>query len=288
MNLEWSDLIPWLLAATGLVVLCGFFSGTEVAMFGLRRVEREQLGRSGRTIDALVLRLLGQPRRLVTSVLIGSEIVTMTLAIIAVVVLQQLWTDASALALIAAAVGLVTPLVLLLGIIVPRTLAIREPIAWARAAARPLAWFALLATPVRWLVQGASDWLARRVGAGGRSRAAGDLSAAEFRTLVDAGNADGQVDARERRLIHKVFEFGDKNVGQIMTPRDQVFALSYDLPMSRLSKEIAARGFSRVPIYLACRSSLDVSRDSRPRKTSTASSARMPWRSCCWTVPRSR
>jgi CBS domain-containing protein len=46
-----------------------------------------------------------------------------------------------------------------------------------------------------------------------------------------------------------VFEFNDKNVGQVMTPRERIFALSYDLPTQRLAKEIAARGFSRVPIY---------------------------------------
>ncbi len=249
MTVDWSELAPWLLAATGLLVLCGFFAGSEVAMFGLRRVEREQLARSGRTVDAVVLRLLGQPRRLVTSVLIGSEAVNMTLAAISVVVFGELLPDAGPAARIAAAVAAVAPIVLLLGVVVPRTLAIKAPIAWARAVARPLAGFALLLTPVRWLAQTVGDGLSRGFGAGGRSRGAGDLSEEEFRKLVDAGSAQGQVDARERRLIHKVFEFGDKNVGQIMTPRDRVFALAYDLPMARLAKEVAARGFSRVPIY---------------------------------------
>jgi CBS domain containing-hemolysin-like protein len=46
-----------------------------------------------------------------------------------------------------------------------------------------------------------------------------------------------------------VFEFNDKNVGQVMTPRDRIFALAYDLPMQRLVKEVAGHGFSRVPIY---------------------------------------
>jgi putative hemolysin len=70
----------------------------------------------------------------------------------------------------------------------------------------------------------------------------------EFRTLP-CRSAQGQVDPRERRLIHRVFEFNDKNVGQVMTPRERLFALSYDLPAQRLVKELATRGFSRVPIY---------------------------------------
>jgi CBS domain-containing protein len=46
-----------------------------------------------------------------------------------------------------------------------------------------------------------------------------------------------------------VFEFNDKNVGQVMTTRERIFALSYDLPVQRLLKEVGQRGFSRVPIY---------------------------------------
>ncbi len=249
MNIDWSELAPWLVAAAGLIVLSGFFAGSEVALFGLRRVEREQLARSGRSVDNLVLRLLAQPRRLVTSVLLGSEAVAMTLAAIGVVIMGELVPEATILALIALVVAVVAPLLLLAGIVVPRTLAIKAPIAWARAAARPLALFTFLVFPVQWIVQTIVEALAKAFGSGGRSRAAGDLSEEEFRKLVDAGSAQGQVDARERRLIHKVFEFGDKNVGQIMTPRDKAFALSYDLPMARLAKEVAARGFSRVPIY---------------------------------------
>src|SRR5690606_6231883 len=94
-----------------------------------------------------------------------------------------------------------------------------------------------------------SELILRPLGASARTRPARDLSEEEFRTLVDAGSAQGQVDARERRLIHRGFEFSDKNVGQVMTPRERMFAVSYDLPAQRLVKEVAARGFSRVPIY---------------------------------------
>jgi CBS domain containing-hemolysin-like protein len=249
MGIDWEVVAPWLIAAVALVVLSGFFSGSEVALFGLRRMEREQLARSGRSIDSVVLGLLSQPRRLVTSVLVGNEAVTMTIAAIAVALFEMWWPGATPAALIAIAVAVAAPVVLLLGAVVPRTLAIKAPIVWARAAARPMEAFAILVTPVRWVVQLLADGIARVFGGSGRPRASGDLSEEEFRKLVDAGSAQGQVDARERRLIHKVFEFGDKNVGQIMTPRDKAFALAYDLPMARLAKEVAARGFSRVPIY---------------------------------------
>ena len=52
MTVDWSDLLLWLIAAAGLVVLSAFFSGTEVALFSLRRVDREQLARSASAVDA--------------------------------------------------------------------------------------------------------------------------------------------------------------------------------------------------------------------------------------------
>ena len=76
-----------------------------------------------------------------------------------------------------------------------------------------------------------------------------ELSEEEFKVLVDAGSAEGEVNDRERRLIHNVFDFGDKTVSDAMRRRGKVFALAYELPLARLVKEIAARGYSRVPIY---------------------------------------
>lgn len=239
----------WLGLALGFLVLSACFSAAEVALFGLRRVDREQLSRSGKRGDALILGLLAQPKRMVESLLIGDQVATMMVAAIGTALAAAELPTRSPWLLGAIAALAVAPLVVLLAEVVPRSLAIKAPIAWARATVRPLWLFTLALTPVRLVIHGLAEVVAWPFGGSGRPRAPGDLSEEEFRTLVDAGSAQGQVDARERRLIHKVFEFGDKNVGQVMTPRDKVFALSYDLPMARLTKEIAARGFSRVPIY---------------------------------------
>ena len=244
-----SELAWWIALGVALLVLSAFFSAVEVALFALRRVDREQLTRSGKPGDALVMGLLAQPKRLVESLLIGDQAVTMMVAAIATALFVDVLPALAPWLIAAIAALAVAPLIMLIAEVVPRSLAIKAPIAVARGSARLLWLFALVLTPVRVVVHGLAEILSFPLGGSGRPRAASDLSEEEFRTLVDAGSAQGQVDARERRLIHKVFEFGDKSVGQVMTPRDKVFALSYDLPMARLTKEVAARGFSRVPIY---------------------------------------
>jgi putative hemolysin len=251
---ELSVALPLALAC---VVIAGFCAGTEVALFSLRRVEREQLSHSDLAADRRILRLLERPRLLIATVLIGNQalgglLVAIALAVVLEAGVVESLREASPVGGWAAAgiaLAIAMPLLVLIAEVTSKTLAAKAPLAWARACALPLQAFALLVTPVRLVLQGVTSLLLRPLGDAVGARPPRDLSEEEFRTLVDAGSAQGQVDARERRLIHRVFEFNDKNVGQVMTPRERIFALSYDLPTQRLVKEIAGRGFSRVPIY---------------------------------------
>jgi putative hemolysin len=232
--------------AAACVVVSAFLSGSEVALLSISRLERGQLAGSKRVTDRRIVALLERPRRLVVTVLIGNEACNSVLAVLAFVVLAQYFTVWSALWL---AIAVALPLIVLVTEVTAKTLAGNASLGWSRLSVLPLAALDLVVAPVRLVIQAITGVLLRPLGVVSRSRPSRDLSEEEFRTLVDAGSVQGQVDARERRLIHRVFEFNDKNVGQVMTPRERIFALSYDLPAQRLVREVAARGFSRVPIY---------------------------------------
>lgn len=239
--------------AIPLAVICvlgsAFCSGSEVALFSLRRVDREQLTNSERAVDKQIVKLLERPRRLIASVLIGNEAFNSVLAIICLSVVLRMCVGTSPWAIGGIALAVALPPVVLIAEVTSKTLAAKAPMMWARVCVMPLALFMVLVTPIRWVVQGVASFFLSPFGEAVRTRPARDLAEDEFRSMVDAGAAQGQVDARERRLIHRVFEFSDKKVGDVMTPRERMFALSYDLPMGRMVKEVAARGFSRVPIY---------------------------------------
>jgi len=242
------DIAPQLGLAALLVLAAVFFAGTEVALFALRRTEREQMARSGRRADQVVLALLSTPRRLIATVLIGNELAAATLAAVCVHALNDS-SELPDLPRAGLALAITVPVVVLLGAVTAKTLALKAPMGWARVCASVLQVLGVAIAPARWVVTGLAELVLKPFGQSARARPSRDLSEEEFRTLVDAGSAQGQVDARERRIIHRVFEFGDKTVGQVMTPRDKIVALSYDLPMQRMVKEASARGFSRVPIY---------------------------------------
>src|SRR5262245_38249015 len=129
---ELSGAIP---LAAACVVISGFCSGTEVALFSLRRVDREQLQHSDLAADRRILRLLERPRRLIATVLIGSQTFNSLLAVIALAVAIQLRWVTSLWALAAIALALAMPLVVLIAEVTSKTLAAKAPVAWARACA---------------------------------------------------------------------------------------------------------------------------------------------------------
>ena len=240
--------LVWAVVATiGLALLIALLSAAEAAVFGVRRGDREQMARSARRVDKRVLSLLATPRVLTTTLLLATETASAMLVLCVAGACAELAGEASPGTLLGVALAAALPLIVLLAKVLPKTLALRAPLTWARASGDALAGLVTLVAPVRWLLDGLAGAVGRAAGTGNAARA--DVSEEEFRHLIDASSAAGQVDARERRLIHRVFEFSDKNVGQVMTPRDKVFALAYDLPMSRLTREVATRGFSRVPIF---------------------------------------
>lgn len=245
-----AETVPYLIAFGALLAASAFFSGTEVAMFSLRRVDREQLARSERRSDKLVHALISRPRALIATVLIGNELCNVSMSSVMAVVGASLLADYGEATVAIATTFVVLPVVLLLGEITPKTVAIKTAAGWSRRAARPLHLFGLLVTPLRWIVRAISAGVLRLFGVDVRRaperRAMGED---EFKALVDAGSAEGEVDARERRLIHKVFEFGDKRVGQVMRRADDCFLLAYNTPLLQMLGEVAQRGYSRVPVY---------------------------------------
>ncbi|MCX5741017.1 MAG: CNNM domain-containing protein [Proteobacteria bacterium] len=150
------------------VLVSGFLSGTEVALFSLRRVDREQLAKSTNGTDRLIVRLLERPRRLIATVLIGNEACTAILAVIALGFTCH--TCSSPFAAFGIALAVTLPLVVLITEVTAKTLAAKAPLGWARVCSGLLALFAWVITPVRLVIAFTSEVFLRPLGAGARTR----------------------------------------------------------------------------------------------------------------------
>ena len=245
---------PWLferlLGIVALLAASGFFSGTETALLSLSRVKREAMANRNEARDRSVLELLDKPRRLIVTIILCNELVNVGFSTLAAGlgehaahrfgVTRPLWVT-----LVTAAITV--PLLVVVGDMTPKTVALRLADRWARAVAPILRVIAVILAPVRGLVRLVSELVINLLGGHPPGEQEG-IREAEFRALVDVGEQEGEVEVAERRLIHNVFEFGDRTVGEVMTRGDQLFTLPYDMPLGRLVEAVARSRYSRVPI----------------------------------------
>jgi putative hemolysin len=248
------DVGPRIAAVAVLLLMSAFFSGTESALFSLTRVQRERMRQSGRRVDRIILGLLERPRRLIATILLGNELVNVSIATLIAAVVERLLRGRlgqSELVVVSTLIAL--PALLLFGEITPKSVALKAPEGWARFAARPISLLAHLVAPLRWIVRGVADTVLWLLGQRPRGAPTEALKETEFRTLVDVGSEEGELRAGERRLIHNVFEFGDRVVGDIMTPMEQVVSFPYEWSLQRILEAVQKSRFSRLPIYRRAR-----------------------------------
>ncbi len=241
-------LVERLLAIAALLTASAFFAGSETALFSLSRLQREALATREDRPSRRLAEMLSHPRRLIVTIIVCNELINIANSSLAATVIAHLFPHARQLAQVVIATAVMLPLILFFGEMAPKSLALRLGERWARLISAPLQTLAHLITPVRVFLQSIASAVLTVVGARPMTQEEG-LREEEFRSLVDVGSEEGELQVAERRLIHNVFEFGDTTVGKVMTPAEKVFALPYEMPLSRMVEAIAQSRYSRVPIY---------------------------------------
>jgi magnesium and cobalt exporter, CNNM family len=216
-----------------LLLMSALLAASETALFALGRMEHTRERLSAAVRDACD-RLLKQPLEALV-VIIGMNEACNVFAECLATALLLTWLGPHGVWI--AAPGMLA-VVLIFCDITPKTFALGHPSGVARITARPLALAA-------WLVHPLAQWMAPSI----QPPRPAALSEDEFKALVRAGEVVGEVEPQERELIYRVFDFGNRRVAEIMTPRDKVFAIASDTPPERLLAEVTRGHFSRVPIY---------------------------------------
>jgi putative hemolysin len=227
-----------------LMGLSGFFSSSETSLFSLSKIQLEQMRRDGHTSLGRIERLLSQPRRLIVTILIGNEFVNVAASVIsAAIVIQLLGAENKFVNLF-----IMVPILLLVGEITPKTLAIRNNVAFASFQSYYITLFADLISPLRWLVRQVADWVTTLIVGKERSRA-NIVTVDMVRTLAREAVGEGVLNPVEARYIDHIFEFGDKTVEDVMTPRSNIHFLSADMPLEEMLQELRRTRHTKVPVY---------------------------------------
>lgn len=232
-----------------IVLMCfsAFFSSSETALFSLSRVQVHRFKEEGGRASEKLISLLRTPRHTLVTILFGNELANACISIVGAAMISRL-LDLGPMIEEVVAVAAITPIIMVFCEIVPKNIALHFADSLAPFMVVPISFFYALIAPLRRALTWFAKQLIRLFG--------GDLESSEplfmeneFRRMVDIGHREGAIEEEERDIIHNVFEFTDKRVGDIMTPIERVLMLPVDMPYERLMDEIRCTQFSRVPIY---------------------------------------
>jgi putative hemolysin len=237
-----------------LLLISAFFSASETALFSLSRVQVHRFRESKGPFAAKLVECLRAPRHTLVTILLGNELINVSISIVGAAIISR-GMSASVEAETIVAVAVITPIILIVCEMIPKNIALPFAAQLAPLIAVPIHLFYHAITPVRRFLSWIADRIVERVG-GEAPNGGPMIMEEEFRRLVDMGSRRGVIVEEEREIIHNVFAFTDKTVGDIMTKEDQIFSLPVDMPYEQVVEAIRERGFSRVPFHQGDRSNI--------------------------------
>ena len=228
-----------------LVILVGFsafFSASETAFSSLNQIRLKSRAEDGDSSAARVLAMAEQYDKLLSTILIGNNIVNIAAASIGTILFTRM-LGAERGATVSTIV--LTIIVLNFGEVTPKSLAKEMPEKVATAVSPFLVLLMALMTPLTWLFTQWKKLLGRFVHSG----EADTITEGELMTMVSEAENDGELTDRESELIRSAIEFDDVEVEEILTPRVDVVAVEDDIPLEELAQTFAESGYSRLPVY---------------------------------------
>lgn len=237
-----------LLILAVLIILSGFFSGSETAVLAVSRLKVRNLIEKGNRRAVRLNRLLDRQNKVLASVLVGNNAVNIAASALATSLAISYWGSDS----VGAVTLIMTVTILIFGEVFPKTLASARS-EWVSLRIVPvLELLMLVLSPVVRVLTGITNVLLRVFG--GDAHGSRLITEEEIRTLVTVGQEEGVLEAEEREMIHSIFEFTDTLVREVMVPRTDMTVIASDINYGQLVDVILKTQFSRLPVI---RNSID-------------------------------
>jgi putative hemolysin len=235
------------LALVGLLLASAFFSGSETALFNLSRGEIHKMAAGG-WAGHLVARLLGQPRRLLNTLLLGNMLVNVAYsATSAVLVLQFQEQGLAAWAIGAMSIAPLLVLILF-GEVTPKMLAYGVAREWSLVAASPIAVLQRVLSPISWVLDRTMVAPLTMIFAP-RKIAPPAISADELAALMRLSARRGILDATASEMLQEIVELNEVRVAEVMAPRVEVIAFDINRPRQQLVELFSQTRLRKIPVY---------------------------------------
>ena len=230
-----------LLLMAVLVAFSAYFSATETAFSSLNRTRLRVLAEKGDKRAALACSLSEQYDKMLTSILIGNNIVNIALSSLCTLLFIHLMGDGGA----TVATAVATVVVLVFGEVTPKSLAKESPERFAMFSAPFLRMVMWVLSPFAWLFSRLKKLVGRVVRSGGER----PMTQEELLMLVDEVQQEGGLDKDEHELLRSAIEFTDRDAEDILTHRVDLEAVPADASPEEVARVFGESRFSRLLVY---------------------------------------
>lgn len=223
------------------VILSAYFSATETAFSCMNVIRLKAQAEDGDKRAARVLKLADSYDKMLSTILVGNNIVNILMASVATLLFVRYFQDAGA----SLSTLVTTVVVLIFGEISPKSLAKESPEAFAKFSAPILQVLMVILTPVNFLFVQWKKLLSRLF----KSKQEDAITERELLTMVEEATQVGGIDEQESELIRSAIEFNDVEAVDIFTPRVDVVGVPEDATREEAAAIFAESGYSRLPVY---------------------------------------
>ncbi|WP_122640196.1 HlyC/CorC family transporter [Romboutsia sp. 1001713B170207_170306_H8] len=227
-----------------LLVSSGFFSASETALMSLSKIRIRYMKEEGVKGAKLVGSLIDNPNNLLTSILVGNNVVNIAATSISTSLFMSLYGDGG----VPIATAVMTILVLIFGEITPKTIAanntekvalvVSKPIKTTIVILKPIVWIFNLITKVIFKVLGVQDKGIQPY-----------ITEEELKTMVNVSHEEGVLQMEEREIINNVFQFGDMQAKEAMVQRLDIIAINAEDTYDEIMDLFKNEKLSRLPVY---------------------------------------
>lgn len=223
-----------------LVMFSSFFSATETAFSSANKIRLKNMAENDkRAKKALVL--ADDYDQLLSTILVGNNIVNIAATAIATVLFTRIYGDTGA----TISTVIMTVVVLVFGEVTPKSIAKEAPERFCLAVVTPISFFKTILKPVNWLFGCWKKLMAQIF----KIENVDSMTPEELLMIVEEAQNDGDLLEHESDLISAAIEFNDLDVKEILTPRVDVIAVDVKTPLKEIEATFRDNNFSRFPVY---------------------------------------
>ncbi len=227
-----------------LLMLSAFFSSSETALTTVNKLKLRTLADEGSKSALKVLKVIDNPGKLLSTILIGNNIVNISASALTTTLCTQVFGSK----FIGVSTGILTLLVLIFGEITPKTLATIYSVKLSCIFVYPIWILMIVLTPAIWLLDIITGFLFKILRLD-TSDTNNSMTESELRTMVNVSHEEGVIETEERFMISNVVDFGDALSKDIMIPRADIVCADVTSSYDEIVKIFMSETYSRIPIY---------------------------------------